>query len=239
MHLSVRDVAKALDVSERTVYRWIEDDDLPAVQVNEQFHVNRAELLEWATVHHKAISPAMFEPVSWNAEVPPSLADAIRIGSVHYDVPAIDAPGALRELVRRMPIEESERDMVWELMIRRESIRSTGIGGGIGLPHPRRPVVRQRASPAITVCFLRQPVDFQAPDGQPVHTLFGLLSPTQKTHLQLLARLAWALAKPGFRGAIDRRASAEEIVAEARKLREAQRSGENQAEASRTFGRGP
>ncbi|MFO0945132.1 MAG: PTS sugar transporter subunit IIA [Planctomycetota bacterium] len=222
MDLSIRDVAKALDVSERTVFRWIEEDDLPAVHVNEQFHVNRAELLEWATMHRKSLSPKMFEPESWNSDVPPSLADAIQVGSVHYDVPAIDAPGALRELVRRMPIEESERDMVWELMVRRESIRSTGIGGGIGLPHPRRPVVCHLSEPAITVCFFRQPIDFQAPDGQPVHTLFGLLSPTQKIHLQLLARLAWALTRPGFRGAIDRRAPREEIVAEARKLRETQ-----------------
>src|SRR5438445_10258620 len=47
MDLTVRDLAKLLKVSENTVYRWIEKDDLPAYRLHEQYRLNRVELQEW------------------------------------------------------------------------------------------------------------------------------------------------------------------------------------------------
>ena len=44
-----------------------------------------------------------------------------------------------------------------------------------------------------TLCFLEHPIEFGALDGQPVHTLFTIVSPTIKAHLHLLSRLAFAL----------------------------------------------
>lgn len=49
MGLNVRDSAKLLRVSEKTIYRWVQQGKLPAYPVNEQYRFNRAELLEWAT----------------------------------------------------------------------------------------------------------------------------------------------------------------------------------------------
>ena len=45
MQWSVRDVAERLNVSERTVLRWVKHDDLPASWIGSQFCFNRAELL--------------------------------------------------------------------------------------------------------------------------------------------------------------------------------------------------
>ena len=50
MQLTVRDVARLLNVSEKTIYRWIKEASIPAYRVNEQYRFNRAELLEWATL---------------------------------------------------------------------------------------------------------------------------------------------------------------------------------------------
>ena len=49
MTLTVKDIARLLSVSEKTVYRWISQGQLPAYQVHEQYRFNRAEILEWAT----------------------------------------------------------------------------------------------------------------------------------------------------------------------------------------------
>jgi len=54
MQLTVRDAAKLLAVSEKTIYRWINQGSLPAYRVNEQYRFNRAELLEWATARKSA-----------------------------------------------------------------------------------------------------------------------------------------------------------------------------------------
>ena len=47
--IDVRDSARLLNVSEKTIYRWVKQGKLPAYRINEQYRFNRAELLEWAT----------------------------------------------------------------------------------------------------------------------------------------------------------------------------------------------
>ena len=58
-------------------------------------------------------------------------------------------------------------------------------------------------------------MDFCAIDGSPIHTLFLMISTTVRGHLQTLAKLSAALSDPGFKNAVLRRASAEEILHEA------------------------
>ena len=82
----------------------------------------------------------------------------------------------------------------------------------------RNPVVLHVEHPSITLCFLDEPVDFEAVDKQPVHTLFTLVSRTVRSHLFLLSRLSAALHDPGFKRAVVERAPAETILAEARRL---------------------
>ena len=99
-----------------------------------------------------------------------------------------------------------------QVFLARESLGSTAIGNGIALPHVRNPVVMHVPQPMVTLCFLEHPVEFDAMDGQPVHTLFTMLSPTVRAHLQMLARLSFALRQTEFAEAISRRGSREEIL---------------------------
>jgi PTS system nitrogen regulatory IIA component len=55
-------------------------------------------------------------------------------------------------------------------------------------------------------------------DGQPVQTLFTLISPTVKAHLYLLSRLTFALRNPDFKALIVRQASRDEILAAAKRV---------------------
>jgi len=66
----------------------------------------------------------------------------------------------------------------------------------------------------VTLCFLEKPIDFGALDGQPVHYLFTMVSPTVRSHLHLLSRLAFALRDAGFQGAIRRQGLRDEILTE-------------------------
>jgi PTS system nitrogen regulatory IIA component len=70
----------------------------------------------------------------------------------------------------------------------------------------------------ITLCFLEKPIDYGALDGKPVQVLFSLISPTVKSHLQLLARLSFALHDARFKGAVMRQARPEEIFSESRRV---------------------
>jgi hypothetical protein len=55
----------------------------------------------------------------------------------------------------------------------------------------RNPMVLHVTHPQLTLCFLENPIQFDALDGQPVSALFALISPTVKTHLHLLS--LWVL----------------------------------------------
>jgi PTS system nitrogen regulatory IIA component len=213
MELSVRESASLLNVSEKTVYRWIKQGLLPAYLLNDQYRLNRAELLEWATARRMNVSVDIFaEPHPARAVV--TLSEAVRAGGVHYDVPGGDKASVLRAVVQRMPLPPgTDSDFVLQVLLARESLGSTALGNGVAVPHVRNPVVVQVPHPMLTLCFLRQPVEYGSLDGQPVHTLFTMLSPTVRVHLQMLARLAFALRQPAFADAVAQRAPHDEILA--------------------------
>lgn len=218
MELSVHDSARMLNVSEKTIYRWVKQGKLPAYRVNEQYRFNRAELLEWATAQRVNVSAEIFvEPVSGS---PPSgLADALAAGGIHYRVEGADKAGAIRAAVELMPLPEKvDREFVLQVLLARESLGSTAVGNGVALPHVRNPVVMHVARPMVTLCFLERPVEFGALDGQPVHTLFTMLSPTVRAHLHTLARLSYALQQPAFADAIRKPGSREEILGACRAI---------------------
>jgi PTS system nitrogen regulatory IIA component len=126
---------------------------------------------------------------------------------------------SLRALVDVLPLPEGmDREFLLSLFLAREASASTAIGEGIALPHVRNPVVLQIARPMIALCYLEKPVDFGALDGQPVHVLFSLVSPTVRCHLQLLARLSFALHDAKFKSVVLRRGRPDEILREARRV---------------------
>ena len=214
MQLSVKDAAGLLNVSEKTIYRWIKQEVIPAYRINEQFRFNRAELLEWATSRRIQISPEIFqeaEPSRDSAAQP--LRGAARPAAWPIDWAGHDKPSVLRAVVDVLNLpEEVDREFLYQVLLARETLGSTGIGDGIAIPHVRNPIVLHVTKPTVTLCFLEHPIDFRAIDGQPVSTLFTLISPTVRAHLHLLSRLSFVLQNPEFKAALKRQASREELM---------------------------
>jgi PTS system nitrogen regulatory IIA component len=143
-------------------------------------------------------------------------------GGIHHDVPGTDRSSVLREVVARLPLPaEVDREFVTAVLEAREAMGSTGIGDGIAIPHVRNPIVLHVSRPMVTLCFLENSVDFGALDGQPVRTLFALISPTVRAHLHLLSQLAFALRDPSFKNVVSRQGPREEILEEARRIESA------------------
>jgi PTS system nitrogen regulatory IIA component len=193
MELRVRDVARLLNLSEQAVYRRVRNGSLPAHRVHDQYLFNRVELQEWAALHKHRVSPELFAP-NGSEEARPSLHAAIERGGIFHQVPGERREEVL-EAVTQLPgiPTNMDRKLLCQLLVAREALASTSVGDGIAIPHPRDPLVVQVEEPLVLTCFLRQPVDFHAPDGQPVRVLFMLLTPSVRNHLQILAKLASAL----------------------------------------------
>src|SRR6185503_7690166 len=160
MQLNVRDAARLLSISEKTIYRWINQGNLPAYRVNEQYRFNRAELLE--------------EPEEASGR-PLGLVEALRTGGIFYRLEGQDRESVLRAIVDNLRLpEEVEREFLFRVLLAREALQSTGVGDGIAFPHVRNPIVLHVPRPTVTPFFLERPVDFKAIDGKPVFALFTL-----------------------------------------------------------------
>jgi PTS system nitrogen regulatory IIA component len=85
---------------------------------------------------------------------------------------------------------------VFEALLQRERLGSTGIGEGLAIPHGKLPGLERLFG---LVARLEKPIDFEALDGQPVDVLFLLLAPegAGADHLKALARAARVLRQPG------------------------------------------
>lgn len=219
MNLGVRDAAKVLNVSERTIYRWIDSGALPAYRVNEQYRFNRAELLEWATSRRLNVSPEIFAEPEGSSAALCGLTDALKTGGIHYRVDGKNKEAILKSVVDLLQLPEAvDRQFLLQVLMARESLGSTAIGDGIAIPHVRNPVVLHVSQPSVTLCFLENAIDFGALDGQPVHTLFTLISPTVRSHLHMLSRLGFVLRDPGMKAMLARQASREEIMREIQRV---------------------
>ncbi len=213
MNLSVRDAASLLKVSEKTIYRWIKQQAIPAYRVQDQYRFTRAELVEWATSRRLNVaSDLCLEPEAEGQPVPTLLA-ALQAGGVFYRLSGCDKESALREVVQvlRLP-DQVDREFLFRVLLAREAIASTAVGGGIAIPHVRNPVVLHVGHPSLALCFLDQPIEYGALDGKPVDTLFTIISPTTRAHLHLISRLSFVLRDAEAAAAVSRKAPRQDIL---------------------------
>ena len=108
-------------------------------------------------------------------------------------IPALKVNGkkqALQELaaVAAELCGQNER-AIFEILMQREKLGSTGVGNGIAIPHGKLPKLTKLFG---LFARLDRPIDFESLDGQPVDLVFLLLAPegAGADHLKALARVA-------------------------------------------------
>ncbi len=105
-------------------------------------------------------------------------------------------------------LSESE---IFDGLVARERLGSTGLGHGIAIPHGR---FKHLTGAYGAVIKLAEPVDFDAVDGEPVGLVFALVVPEESTdeHLQLLSALAEMFRDETVRQRLFQTASADELI---------------------------
>lgn len=219
MQLTIRDAARCLGVGEDLLHRWIKRGELPAALVDDQYRLNRVELLEWAAAHKMPVSAEILEEPGAIAPAQ-RVSEAVRAGGIHYSLAGTDVASVLRAMVAVLPLPaDADRELVYQMLLAREKLGSTALGNGIAVPHPRSPIVAHLDRPAVSICFPERPLPFA--DGEPVHTLCVLTSPSVKSHLRLLASLVAVLRDPALPPRLEARARREEILGEIERVERA------------------
>jgi len=85
---------------------------------------------------------------------------------------------------------------IFDVLLQRERLGSTGVGHGVAIPHGKLPGLKQFCG---VFARLDKPINFEAMDDQPVDLVFLLLAPegAGADHLKALARIARVLREPG------------------------------------------
>ena len=210
MKLNVSEAANLLQVSERTIRRWIDILGLPCRQGSEGPEFHRNELIEWADAHSFHLAKEV--PGEKDA-APPSIQQALLQGGIHHKVLGSSVEECLEQVSQLLLLPDPiDRVFFHHVLLAREDLASTGIGEGIAIPHVRAPLVLHVEAPTLGLFFLETPVDWGAIDNQPVDTLFALVSPGVRRHLGLLSRISFAVRDPDFRALLQRRASSQTLL---------------------------
>jgi PTS system nitrogen regulatory IIA component len=114
-------------------------------------------------------------------------------------IPALRVNGkkqALQEVAAKAAELSGQNERtIFEILMQREKLGSTGVGNGIAIPHGKLPKLDKLFG---LFARLERPIDFEALDGQPIDLVFLLLAPegAGADHLRALARVARLLRDP-------------------------------------------
>lgn len=200
MELTIDEVAVRLNIPVETLHRWIRQGKIPMQQSRGRYTI-RSEMLEhWARDHKlKFFTPPCTEECIDESESDAVL-PAMRRGGIFYGIEGDTKEKVLKAAVQRIPnLQTFDRHLIFDKLLERECLASTGIGHGVALPHPRTNpgIPLERAQ--ITTCFLTKAVPFEAIDNRPVSVIMVLLSTSTQEHLSLLSKVAFYLRDRDFR----------------------------------------
>ena len=140
-----------------------------------------------------------------------NISDFLAPSDVMIDVAAADKQKLLQALARKAGlVVDVPPDRLLAELRKREELGSTGVGGGVALPHAR---FHQVGKPIGMLLRLRKPIEFDAVDGEPVDIVFLLLLPENPEGEQLaaLAAIARMLRKPEITRALRKARDSAEI----------------------------
>ena len=137
--------------------------------------------------------------------------DVLQKEAILTDLKSRDKKGVIEELVRPLArIAGVKHEHMVRILMERERLGSTGIGGGIGIPHGK---LRELDSLFLGFGLSRQGVDFESIDGKPTQLFFLLVTPENSIdmHLKLLAQISGILKNELFKERLLNAENGEEI----------------------------
>ncbi|HEY4255261.1 MAG TPA: PTS sugar transporter subunit IIA [Chlamydiales bacterium] len=201
MDLKLEDVAELLNVSEKTVLRWISESKIPYYLLRQQYRFSRSEIENWVlSCKQSGVELSAFsEEESTDKEALGmhhyGLYRAIHKGGVYANIPGETKEEVIQNAMKLIAHDlRLDANVITELLLDRESLMPTSLSHGIGVPHTRD-FLLEESFDVVAVVFPENPIEYGALDGEPVHTLFFLFACDDKRHLHLLAKLAHLSSK--------------------------------------------
>lgn len=188
--LTIRQLAEYLMVSEKTVYRMLDRNQLPAVRVGAQWRFRRQDIDAWLTDEVRRVEHEGKRTVL-DALEPSELALHPLLSSENVWLAV--SPSSRDELLAFMTREAAldahvDRDQLYRSIREREELCSTAMLADAAFPHPVDPRPFRFSRKRILLSVLREPLDFLDPHGHRPRVVAIILARSTQGHLLAISR---------------------------------------------------
>lgn len=198
-NLDISETAKLFGISPVTIQRWMHQGKIPFRLMGDKPFFKYREIRQWAKAHDLSLHE--FGEIKPDADKSENLlAAAIKRGGIYRGIEGNDVWSAFEHALKALRfINTEQRKKVHDQLLSREEMASTGIGGGIALPHSRERMKLGLHESHISIIFLNSPIDFNAVDGEAVNIFFMMFTPDTRSHLNMLSRISQLMLNEEFR----------------------------------------
>lgn len=196
----ISELADIIGITEETLKRWIKDGKIPVTSKKGLCEFDFGALKKWARGSKIELNLKFASEDQATKDHAHILSRAILKGIVTELSGASSVAESLLAISGKVKgfLHESSPDFIYNALTEREKIRSTGIGKGIAIPHPLKPMSDFFPESIVSVFFMQEPIDFGAADDIPVTVIFAVFASSQHEHLSILSSLSLCLKTDGF-----------------------------------------
>ncbi len=215
MNLKIKDLIGLLKVSEDTIQEWIDEKKIPFYKIGGIYRFSESEINEWI-LNNKLknklqVSQKIIDLSASRRHV--SLTEILQRSGIFYSIEGKNVLEIIQNCVKKITLpQDLTEDVLLESLIEREDLMPTAIGKGLAIPHPRSPIITEVENESLSICFLKEEINYDAIDGIKVHTLFIVLSANPKRHLEILSKISFLAQNDDFMNLLKTRAEKEKIV---------------------------
>jgi len=198
--MTAAEVAEYLQLAEKTVLRMAQSGKIPAAKVASQWRFMRPVVRDWL-----AAQMQMTPSEATDETLAPSRGMLSPTEVIRPDLMSLNiTPGPKEQVLGQLvaPLAQTgfaaDPPRLLRGLIERERMMTTAVGGGIALPHPRRPIPGMFPEPALAVGICRPGCEFGAIDDRLVHVFFLICATRDEIHLQLMATVTWLSRQEGI-----------------------------------------
>ena len=200
-NMTTEEVAELLDLPLVTIQRWDHQGKIPSKIIDHKKCFNHKEILQWTEEHDLNVRTDIKAEESKSDQI---LGPAIRCGGIYYDMPGKDIIEVFENVINGLSfLGKVDHKVILNELLNREELASTGIGNGIAIPHTRERLQIGLQEAHIPVVFLKNQIDFNAIDGNPVFVLFMIFTNSTRDHLMVLSRISQALKNRRLLGVLN------------------------------------
>lgn len=189
MDMKIDDVVQILGVPKTTIEEWLTKGEIPSYQIQEEIRFDRSEIEAWMMERDEWMKQIRHDLDHQTGLHTFSLFRAFHKGDVLISYES-SKEEVICETVKTIADKLGlEAKVLRELVLDRERLAPTALGHGVAVPHARDFLLEQRCN-SVTLTICNEPIEYEALDGQKVDILFFLFACENKSHLNLLAKIA-------------------------------------------------